>query len=361
MPEQIRASASARRLGLPPGSLVYVGPRSGPVTITLMDFDAQRLEERTLTSIADALAYKDRDSVTWINFDGIHDVALIAEVGKVFDLHPLVLEDITHARQRPKLEDHGNCLYLTFAMIWQRDPGAPIEVEQISAILSRHYVLTFQEDPGDIFDPIRTRIREGKGRVRQMGNDYLMYCLLDTVVDHYLLMLDQLSEEIGQLEDELLDGARREHLVRLHSLKRDLLVLRRLVGPLREVCGALEREDLSPITKTTRLFARDLYDHVIRVQEQLESLRELLASLHDVYVSLIGNRTNEVMKTLALISTIFLPMSFVAGVYGMNFDRGASAWNMPELGWGLGYVFALLVMASVATGLLALFKYKQWL
>ncbi len=297
--------------------------------------------------------------VTWIDVDGTGDPQIIQSLGRVFGLHPLVIEDIVNVHQRAKVEQYADQLFLVARMA-----GSPPDhdTEQLGLILGTNFVLTFQEGrPGDPFDPVRERIRKAAGRIRAAGPDYLAYCLLDAVVDGYFPGLEDAGERLEALEDEILAQPGRATFHRVHDLKRELLALRRAVWPLREAIGGLIREQSTLIRDETRLYLRDCYDHVVRIIDFVETYRELGSDLTDLYLSSVSQRMTEVMKVLTIIATIFIPLTFIAGVYGMNFHTDKSPWNMPELEWYLGYPFALLLMAVVAAGLLAYFWSRGWM
>ncbi|MGC9530451.1 MAG: magnesium/cobalt transporter CorA [Candidatus Bipolaricaulaceae bacterium] len=343
------------KLGLPPGSLVHVGERRAEaVRISIVDYDADRVEEIQDVRPQDCIPYRKTPSVTWINVDGLHEVDKLAELGKGFGLHPLVLEDILHTEQRPKLEDYGDYLYIVFNMLsWDQEAEA-VTAEQISLVLGPTFVLTFQERRGDLFDPLRERIRAGKGHIRTTGADYLAYALLDNVVDHYFVLLEVLGEQVAALEDRLLTQPGAELLQLLHNLKREALYLRRSVWPLREVVGRFERGGSPLISQSTAVYGRDLYDHTVQTMDAVETLREVLAGMMEVYLSSASNRINEVMKVLTVIATVFIPLTFLAGIWGMNFT------NMPELDEPWGYPFALGLMGLVAALMAVFFRHKRW-
>ncbi len=343
------------RPGSSPGELVHVGERKieAPL-VTVIDYDADTFLEKPVQAVEDCFAFRDTATVTWINVDGVHDPAVIEKIGTHFGLHPLVLEDIMNTSQRPKLEDLGETLFLALKMI-QFDPsGTDVEIEHLSLILGRNFVLSFQEQPGDMFDPVRERIRRGKGRIRKMGSDYLVYSLIDAVVDHYFVVMEKLGEGVEELEDELVANPRKETLHRIHSLKREMIFLRKSVWPLREMVAGMERAECPLIRETTDIFLRDVYDHTIQVLDNIEAFRDMLSGMLETYLSSISNRMNEVMKVLTIISTIFIPLTFLAGVYGMNFE------HMPELRWKFGYFLVWGIMLAVG-GIMALFfKRKKW-
>jgi magnesium transporter len=343
------------KAGLPPGSLVYVGNKAHtPTRITLFDYDAEHHTEKVITDIPQCAQFKESKSTTWINVDALRDTQLIAKLDSLFGVHPLVLEDIVHTDQRPKMEDYGEYIYVVLKMLYF-DPKSPDMVcEQLSLIVGSNYVLSFQEEEGDYFDNIRERIRKDKGRVRKMGADYLAYNLLDTIVDNYFIVLEKFEEDIGRIEDRLMKGKPVEGS-EIHYLKRRLIFLRKQISPVREVVAALYRADSKLVHKTTEIYFRDLYDHVINVIDTIESFRDILSGLHDIHLSSINLKMNEVMKLLTMISTVFMPLMLIVGIYGMNFDY------MPELHWRLGYFAVWGVMSVIALFMWIYFKRKKWL
>ncbi len=347
---------SYRKAGLPPGTPIYTGHRdTEEVKISIMDYTEDGLTEQEAKSIDDCFPYLESSSITWINIDGIHKVDIIEKIGQKLHLHPLIQEDIVHPQQRPKMEDLENCVYIVFKMLQIVAETSPIKIEQVSLVLGENYVISFQEMEGDIFDPIRIRIRNNKGRIRKMGSDYLAYALMDAVVDNYFSILEHLGDRIEDLEDTMISDPRPEHMQEIHELKRDMIFLRKSVWPLREVISGLEREDTSFIQKGTQRFFRDIYDHTIQVIDTVETYRDMLSGMHDTYLSSLSNRMNEVMKVLTIIATIFIPLTFIAGIYGMNFDF------MPELKWRWAYFVVWGIMGVVALFMLSFFKRKKWL
>ncbi|HAU37555.1 MAG TPA: magnesium and cobalt transport protein CorA [Phycisphaerales bacterium] len=345
-----------RKVALPPGTLVYVGAeRAEPVRISVIHYDADRIEQRQVASAGEAADFRGRPGVAWINVDGLHQLEVIEELGRRFDLHPLVLEDIANTAQRPKLEDYGQSLFIVVKMLTWNDQAARVESEQVSLILGQDFLLTFQERPGDVFDLIRDRLRNDKGRIRRMGADYLAYALLDAILDYYFTVLEQIGDRIEILEDLEVRNPRPETLREIHRLKREMITLRRAAWPLRDVVNSLERGKNSLLREDTGVYFRDLYDHAVQVIENTETYRDMLSGLLDLYMSAVSNRMNEVMKVLTIIATIFIPLTFIAGIYGMNFEF------MPELGRPWGYPAALGVMALVALAMLIYFRRKKWL
>jgi magnesium transporter len=345
-----------KKIGLPPGTPVFVGERrEEKVKISIIDYDQTQFKEREAKTVEACFPFKDTPTVTWINVDGIHDVDIIEKIGKHFDLHPLILEDIMNTEQRPKMEDFGHYIYVVLKMLYYDDLEKETKIEQVSVILGDHFVISFQEREGDIFDSIRERIRKGKGRIRKMDADYLAYALMDMIVDHYFIILEKLGERIEELEDKVVTDPRPETLQEIHRLKREMVFLRRSVWPLRELINGLERGESSLIQKSSRIYLRDVYDHTIQVIDTVETYRDMLSGMHDTYLSSISNRMNEVMKVLTIIATIFIPLTFIAGIYGMNFEF------MPELRWRWAYFIVWGVIAVVAVSMVIFFRRKKWL
>jgi magnesium transporter len=346
-----------RKTGLPPGSLIPAeasGTTDAP-RITLSTYDAEHLDERAPSEVAQLPTAATAVSVTWIDFWGIPAPGHLEQLGSRFGLHPLLLEDLLNTEQRPKIEDYGEILYVVLRAFHFDEGLEDLASEQLSIVIAADFLLSFQERTPDVFEPVRARLRSGKGHLRGSGTDYLAYGLLDTVVDHYFEVLEVLGERIEAIQDDLLIDPRPELVARLLRLKTDLIAFRKAVWPLREVLGALVRDDLSIIRAPTRTYLRDVLDHTISVIDTVETYRDLLAGMLDIYLSSVSMRTNEVMKVLTIIATIFMPLTFIAGVYGMNFRY------MPELGKVWAYPAVLLVMVVIAVVMLIYFKKKRWL
>jgi len=342
--------------GLPPGTLVHIGKQSGEkVRISVMSYDEDHYRADELVTPDRIPAYRDGAARTWINIDGLDDVQVIEQLGKIFGLHPLVLEDILNTHQRPKFEDHDDYLFIVIRMLSLDAKTYEIASEQLSLIVGPNYLLTFQEVPGDDFDGVRQRLEIGKERMRKGGPDYLAYALIDTVVDNYFVILEKLSERIEMLEEELVSKPSIETLRVIHRLKRDIVFLRRSIWPLREVANRLTLGDTPLIKPSTIPYFRDVYDHAIHVIDTMETFRDIVSGMLDIYLSSVSNRLNEVMKVLTIIATIFIPLTFLSGWYGMNFK------DMPELSWRWGYPMVICIALTVAVGLLLLFRKKKWL
>jgi len=347
---------TARKVGLPPGTLVQVEEKKAEkVRISLIDYDEAQFQEKEAATIEECFTFKDKPTVTWINIDGIHQADILEKIGAHFGIHPLILEDIMNPAQRPKIEDFENYIYVIAKMIYFDDKKNDIEAEQLSIILGPNFVISFQEKEGDIFNPIRDRIRKARGRIRKMKTDYLAYALLDTIVDHYFIVLEKLGEKIEGMEEELVTKPTPETLQSIHTLKRELIFLRKSIWPLREVVKSLESGESVFVLESTGIYLRDVYDHTIQVVDTVETFRDMVSGILDVYLSSVSNRMNEVMKVLTIIATIFIPLTFLAGIYGMNFK------HMPELELPWGYPGLLVVMIAVGLAMVAYFRNKKWL
>ena len=354
MPRLIRRGR--KKLGLSPGTLVHIGDQKiENVKISLMNYDQGQLLEKELKKIEDSFPYKDTPPVTWINVDGLHEVDIIEKIGGQFGIHPLTLEDIVNTGHRPKAEDFEDYEYIVLKMLTYDEDQNHITAEQVSFILGPHYLISFQETEGDVFNFVRERIRKAKGRIRKSGSDYLAYALIDAIVDHYFLVLEKMGEKIELLEEDLLGNTQTETLQSIHHLKREMIFFRKQVWPIREILGYLMKEGTSLIQDTTQVFIRDLYDHTIQVMDTIESFRDVLSGLQDLYLSTVSNRMNEVMKVLTIMATIFIPLTFIAGIYGMNFEY------MPELKIPWAYPALWLLLIVIFLFMIFWFKRKKWL
>jgi len=346
----------SKKAGLPPGTLVHVGEdQKEKVTLRLVDYNADHFEEKELHTIFQSLPYKDKESVTWLDMVGVHEGEIIGALGELYSLHSLLLEDIMNTDQRAKLDDYDDTLCLFLKMLSYDGSNDRLRVEQISLVLGPRFVLTFQERDNPVFEPVLDRLRKAKGRIRKLGPDYLAYTLIDAVVDSYFAILEKTGERIESLEEELVDDPSPRTSHQIHALKKDLILLRKSVWPLREVVNTLVKEDSPLVQDRTRFFLRDVYDHAVHVIETTETFREMTSEMIDVYLSSVSNRMNEVMKVLTIIATIFIPLTYIVGVYGMNFR------HMPELEWSYGYPLLWLIMLAVAVAMLLLFRRKKWL
>jgi magnesium transporter len=344
-----------KKAGLPPGTLVHIGKkRAEKPRIIIIDYDQTNFQEKEVKSVEECFPFKDTSTVTWINIDGIHQVEIIEKIGKHFNLHPLILEDIMNTEQRPKLDDFEDYVFLVMKMPYFEEKNT-IKIEQISLVLGTNFIISFQEMEGDVFNPVRERIKNGRVRIRNSGTDYLIYALIDAIVDNYFVILEKIGERIGNIEEELVTEPGTETLHEIHDLKREILFFRKSVWPLREIVSNLERGELTLIKEPTRVFLRDVYDHTIQVIDTMETFRDMLSGMLDLYISSIGNKTNEVMRVLTIIATIFIPLTFIAGLYGMNFEY------MPELKWRWSYPSVLLVVMVLGIFMLFYFRRKKWL
>ncbi|ARA92407.1 magnesium and cobalt transport protein CorA [Rhodothermaceae bacterium RA] len=344
------------KLGLPPGSLVYVGERPNTeVTLSVIRFSEDVLESTTATDVPELARRLQQPGTFWIDIDGVHDVGLIEQIGRLFHIDPLTLEDIVTTTQRPRFSDDGDHLFIVTRELSFDAAKRVIRHEQVSMIVGKHVLLTFQERPGDVFDIVRSRLRQGRGQIRQRGPDYLAYALLDVILDHYFLVMDEVGEETARLEEALLSDTADDAQSRLNRLRRELILVRRAVYPVREQLHAFLRSESPLIHPETRPFLKDALEHARQIADTMDALRDLLTSLTDQYTSDLSRRLNEVMKLLTIISTIFIPLTFIAGIYGMNFRY------MPELASPYGYPIVLLVMLGIAVSLLMLFKRRGWL
>ena len=320
-----------------------------------MDYDESQFQEKEAKKVEDCFLFKDKPTVTWINIDGIHKLDIIEKIGTHFNLHPLVLEDIVNTAQRPKMEDFTDYIFIVLKMLQFDEQENKTAVEQVSLILGSNYVISFQESEGDVFNSIRERIRSNKGRLRKMGPDYLAYCLIDAIVDGYFAILENYGERIEDIEDTVVANPTPETLHSIHSLKGEMIFLRKSVWPLREVINRLERWESPLVSKSLDIYLRDVYDHTIQIIDAIETFRDMLSGMLDIYLSSISNRMNEVMKVLTIIATIFIPLTLITGIYGMNFKF------MPELEHPWGYPMAYLIMFAISILMLAYFRRKKWL
>jgi magnesium transporter len=358
---RVRRRLPSPRRAAPPGSVpgtLIPHPSATKPTIHLIGYGPDSLEERTIGDVGELQTLIGQWPVTWVNVDGLGDVEVIQALGQSYGLHRLTLEDVVNVHQRPKVEDYSDHVFIVTRMIDLQE--AP-ETEQVSMFLGKGFLLTFQERSGDCFDLVRERIRRNRGIIRDSEADYLAYALLDAVIDGYFPILEAFGERLEALEDVVMAEARSPQVAEIHDLKRDLLLLRRAVWPQREMINGLSRRSSPFVSDQTEIYLRDCYDHSIQLLDILETYREVASGLVDVYLSSMSARMNEVMKVLTIIATIFIPLSFIASVYGMNFDPDVSKWNMPELRWHLGYPFALGLMAALAGGLLYNFRRKGWI
>lgn len=343
-------------IGTPPGTLIS-HPEAAPPSIRVLGFSTEGYEEidATLEGLA---GLRERWPVVWVDVGGVGHAESVAAIGTEFGLHRLALEDVMNVHQRPKVEEYASYL---FAVARMASLGERVDTEQISMFLGPGWVLTFQEAPGDCWDPVRERVRVGKGKIRSGGADYLFYALLDAIIDNFYPLLEEFGARLEQLEEAVIDDPHERLVGVIHGARRDLLALRHALWPMREAVGQLYRDPHQYITDDSRLYLRDAYDHTIQVIDLLENFREMASGLLDVYLSSVSHRMNEVMKVLTIIATIFIPLTFIAGVYGMNFDTSASRWNMPELHWAYGYPVVMGIMFMIGLSLLGYFRWKRWI
>ncbi len=342
-------------VALSPGTVVFHGPkRVERVQISAMEYGPDYFRERRDVTVEEALTRGGKNTVLWVDVDGLHETSILEDIGSRFGLHPLALEDVAHANQRPKADDFEDYLLIVLRMIRHDETSNSIVSEQVSLVLGPDYVFSFQEAAGDVFDPVRERIRQGKGRSRGLGADYLADILMDSIVDNYYVVLDKIGERIEALEEPVVSDPSPEILREIHGLKHDLVYMRKYVTPLRELIGGLARGESKLVAEETTLFLRDVYDHTIHVVESVEAFRDMLSGLQDLYLSSVSNRMNQVMKVLTIVGTIFVPLTFLAGVYGMNFEY------MPELGWRWSYPIFWLVAAGIGAGMIGFFWRSRW-
>jgi magnesium transporter len=355
-PIQIINKNLSTKVGLPPGSIVYVGEQKvEKVKITLTEYDENKVESYEINSVEEVVQFTDTPRVTWVNVCGLHETDYIRQIGEKFDIHSLVLEDLLNTETRPKIEITDNYIFISMKMLSYNKEQRDIGSEQVSFILGENFLFSFLEKSDKIFDPIRKRISSETAKIRKRQCDYLLYALMDLVVDHYFLMLEQVEEEINQLDDEVINRTDKSQIEMIYNLKTKLLLARRSIYPVREICNKLIREETDLINEKIQPFLKDLLDHIIQITETTELLREITISLMETHLSMMSNKMNEVMKVLTIIATIFIPLTFVAGIYGMNFEY------MPELGWRWAYFTVWGVMIVVTIALLLFFRRKKWL
>ncbi|WP_452223531.1 magnesium/cobalt transporter CorA [Lacinutrix chionoecetis] len=345
-----------KQVGQVPGALVYTGKKeTSQLFIETFDYNADTIIEKELTNVEEAFQFKTTNTITWINLNGLSNTTEIEKLGTHYDLHPLVLEDIVNTGQRPKIDEYEEYMFIVLKMMYY-DNEEHIISEQVSFILGENYVLSLQEAEGDVFDALRERLRQSKGRIRGLGSDYLLYALIDSVVDHYYAIIEIMGNKIEDLEDSLFEGLTKDEIsTEIQSLKREVLKVRRAIFPLREIISRIDKSDSKLIDPKTLHYFGDVYDHIIQVSDTIDIYREMIWGLMDMYMTTISNRMNEVMKVLTIIATIFIPLTFIAGIYGMNFD------NIPELHYKYSYYILWVVMIIIFLGMLYYFKRKKWL
>lgn len=348
-------SKRSLKAGLPPGSLVHLGDNAPEkATITVINYNESDFRLNITEAADECLSYIDPSMVTWINVEGINNVDIIETIGRRFDLHPLLLEDVMNTDQRPKMEDYGDYLFIVVKMLFLENGGSRVVTDQVSFVLGEKYVISFQERQSGLFKSVEARLGNSKWRIRKMGGDYLVYSLIDVVVDNYFIILEKLGERIEVIETDLVSSPRPEILRSLQTLKKDLIFLRKSVWPLREVVAAMERGETDLIAGSSRIYLRDVFDHTVHAIDTVETFRDMLSGMLDIYLSSTSNRLNEVMKVLTIIATLFIPLTFIVGFYGMNFKF------MPETQWFLGYPAVILLMVVVTLVMIRYFKRKKW-
>ena len=346
----------SEKYGMSPGSLVHVGNvLEAESRMSIIDYSNENLDEQSIKSVNEILPYIDKETVTWLNVEGLNDVEHIESIGSILNIHPLVLEDILNTHQRPKFEEYDHYLYIVLKKLTLGNEKFSVSYEQISILVLDNFVVTFTEKSGDLFEPLKQRLMNSKGRLRNMGSDYLTYAILDTIVDRIFVLLDVLDETIESIEEELLTNLTSATLAIIQQLKRDLIYIRNSISPLRELLAAILRSDSPIIEERTNIYFRDVYDHALRITESTESYRDMLSGLLDIYMSSVSNKMNEVMKVLTVFAAIFIPLTFIAGIYGMNFEY------MPELKWKWAYPALWIAFITIAVILLIYFKKKRWL
>jgi magnesium transporter len=345
-----------RKVGLPPGTLVHVGrENSADVGISVIDYTSKDFQEIECSSPEALKQYVESHTNSWINIDGVHNTQLLAATGRIFDLHILLLEDVANAYHRPKIEDFENCIFLSLKMLGVSPTGDDIVSEQVSLVLGKHWVISFQEQPGDLFNNIRERLRDSSTQMRIRGCDYLFYRLVDTIVDNYFLVLEHLSDQLEALEESVIESPTTNRMVEIQQMKKRISSLRRSIAPLREAVTAIEHLESPLVAKSTMRFWRDVYEHIVHATESIEIQRDYVSSIMDLYMNGVSNQMNKVMQVLTIIATIFIPLTFIAGIYGMNFEY------MPELGFKYSYFILWGVMVIIALFLLRFFRVRKWI
>lgn len=351
-----RRPKSTKALNQAPGTVTYVGTKEQvETTLEVIDYNSESYERITSKKPEDAFKFEEENKITWVNIDGLSNTSEIIKVGQHYNLHPLIIEDIVNTNQRPKIDEYQEYFFIVTKMLYFKNNGY-LENEHISIVLGKDYVLTFQEAGGDVFDGVRERLAKEKGRIRSRGADYLVFALLDAIVDHYFIVIEEMGDRIEALEEQLFNTQPTDDIIYdIQELKKTMLRIRRAVYPLREVVSHLEKVDGGLIEKGTINYIRDLYDHILQVSENIEIYREMSWGLMDMYMTTISHRMNEVMKVLTIMASIFIPLTFIAGIYGMNFEY------MPELSEPLAYPVLLLLMAVMVIAMIFYFKRKRWL
>ena len=357
-----RGMRSYKKPGLPPGTLVHVGRDwDTPVTVTLTKYNSDEYTEEIIDNIDDIPKAIDTTKKNWIHVSGVHDVQILEKIGNIFDIHPLVLEDVANTTQRSKIEAYDQYLYIVLKSLTNKASTVSVDVEQISILLLQNTLISFQESDQHVFAAIRERLNIGGSRIRNNGVDYLAYALADNLIDHYFSIINDFTLRIEEVEDEVLDDPIQETLHDIQHLRRELINVRKVIWPLRDTLNSLYRDESQFVGHAIKIFIRDVFDHCLHLIDMVENHRDMLMSLTDSYMSGVSNRMNEVMKVLTIIATIFMPLSFIAGLYGMNFDTNVSPYNMPELKFFYGYPMTIGLMALIAISMLIYFRRKNWL
>jgi len=350
----LRLRRRSTSLGAPPGFLVAGETTEKKAKINLISYSPDDYQEKEAGTVEECYGQVRENQVTWVNIDGTQDVELLNSIGENFSIHPLALEDVVHAGQRPKVEDFGEYLFITIRLPRKAETSSSVDAEQISIFLGQNFVMTIHDAGFDIFEPVIRRMRENKGRIRKMGADYLLYVLIDLVVDQFFPVMESIGDQIEDIEEEIQENPSANVVKKIRKIKHDLILVRSSVWPMREVINGLQREDSDLVTDSTNVFMRDVYDHTIQIADIVESYRDVLSEMFNVYLSVTANSTNDVMKILTIFASIFIPLTFIAGIYGMNFDF------MPELHWKPAYFVMLGIMAAVTLAMLRFFRKRGW-
>ncbi len=346
----------SKKVGLPPGSLVHIGEKHSDISkITVVDYSKDHYEEKNVTALEDCRSYLEKNSTTWLRLTGIHDTQLVQSIGSLCNLHQLVLEDILHTNQRPKVEFYKEYVFIVLWLIYYNEDNDSTKYEQLSLVVGKNFVITFEEREHGLFDTIKERIEHSQWREKDLGSDYLAYALVDVIVDNYFLVLESKSNKIEEIEQSFFDDTSAASARSLYKQKANMIFLKKSIWPLREVVSTLLRNDSTIIKESTLPYLRDLNDHTVQIIEIIESIQDLLTSMLNIYQSAVSNKMNTIMKVLTVITTIFVPLTLITGIYGMNFKY------MPELEWKYGYLTVLAIMGSIIFGMLVYFKRKKWL
>lgn len=346
----------SKKMGLSPGTMIYVGEAKGKeVTLSVIDYNQDEYITKELRQVEDIAAFRDSPPVTWLNVTGLQNVKVLEKLGEIFNLHPLIMEDILNTDQRPKVEIYDDYLFIVLKIMSYDKDRREISSEQVSIILGNNYIISFLENQGDLFLPVKERIKNPKGRHRTHGADYLAYALIDIIVDHYFLILEYLAEELEILEENAIDNSGSDFIRNIQLMKRELIYIRKSIWPVRELIGSLFRGDSSLITDFTKPYLKDVYDHTIQIIDTIENFRDIISGILDIYLTKASNRMNEIMKVLTVIATIFIPLTFIVGIYGMNFEF------MPELKWRWAYPSLWMIMLTIFIGMIVFFRKKKWI